>query len=467
MHRRAAAVFCAPTRADRPYHAAPSTDFEITLQITIMSEQTTQSILVKRVDSGVPDTNEIRALAQAAGHELIEELTQVRSEDSAYNLGQGAIERLGDRIEATEADAVVFDNELRPQQIHNIGELVPAGTRLIDRNRLILDIFEEQAGTRKAQLQVQLAELRYRLPRVQAEIRLEKAVANERRARGGLGEKENRRITDIKERIQRIEEKLDSMDAVGTDRRERYSDVGLSLVALAGYTNAGKSTLLRRLADDLTVNETSHADLPETAGAADRLFKTLDTTTRRATLDDRAILLTDTVGFISDLPEWLASIEPTLDLVRDAELVCLVIDASDPPDRIREKIETSRNQLPIDSDTARERVLPVLNKADLADEEQLTVARDAVSSLGTPAVISATEGTGIGELCARLREMLPERRARLDLPNSDATMSFVSWAYDNASVEFVSYDDGTVAIELAGHPTTIREATTRAEELNS
>lgn len=332
----------------------------------------------------------------------------------------------------------------------------------------------EQAGTRKAQLQVQLAELRYRLPRVQAEIRLEKEVANERRARGGLGEKENRRITDIKERVQRIEETLDSMDAVGTDRRERYNDVGLSLVALCGYTNAGKSTLLRRLADDLTVNEPSHADLPETAGAADRPFKTLDTTTRRATLDGRAILLADTVGFISELPEWMASIEPTLDLVRDAELVCLVIDASDPPDRIREKVRTSWNQLPIDSERAHEHFLPVLNKADLADVNQLDAARDAVSSFGTPAVISATngspslrttEGTGIGGLCARIREMLPERRTRLDLPNSDETMSFVSWAYDNASVESVSYDGGTVAIELSGHPATIREATTRAADL--
>lgn len=370
-----------------------------------------RTIIAKRVASGATDTAEIRALAEAAGYEIIDELTQSRREDSAYNLGRGAIERLSNRIEATEADTVVFDNELSPHQSHSIGELVPDGTRLIDRYRLILDIFEEQAGTREAQLQVQLAELRYELPRVQARIRLEKKVANERRSRGSLGEKEDRRVTDIKERIQRIEGELASIDSTDTKRREQYRKTGLSLIALAGYTNAGKSTLLRRLADDLSIDTPAHADLAETAGVDDRLFKTLGTTTRRATLDGRAVLITDTIGFIRDLPGWLVqSFESTLGAVQHADLVCLVIDASDAPNDLREKVTTSRDHLADDA-----RVLPVVNKADLADDG-CAAARGAVASFERPpAVISATEGTGIGELCARIRDALPEQRSRFVL----------------------------------------------------
>lgn len=420
-----------------------------------------RTIIAKRVASGAADTTEIRALAEAAGHEIIDELTQSRREDSAYNLGRGAIERLSNRIEATRADTVVFDNELSPQQSHNIGELVPDGTRLIDRYRLILDIFEEQAGTREAQLQVRLAELCYELPRVQAQIRLEKEVANERRSRSGLGEKENRRVTDIKERIQRIKGELASIDSTDTKRREQYRKTGLSLIALAGYTNAGKSTLLRRLADDLSIDTPAHADFAETAGVEDRLFKTLGTTTRRATLD-RPVLITDTIGFIRDLPGWLVqSFESTLGAVQHADLVCLVIDASDSPEDLREKIATSRDHLADDA-----HVLPVVNKADLADDDQRAAAREAVALFEQPpAVISAIEGTGIGELCARIRDALPEQRTRFVLPNTGETMSFLSWAYDHSDVESVNYNGETVAIELVGHPSIVRQANSRAEKL--
>jgi GTP-binding protein HflX len=294
---------------------------------------------------------------------------------------------------------------------------------------------------------------------VQAEIRLEKEVANERRSRFGLGEKEDRRVTDIKERIQRIEGKLKSIDSTDANRRDQHRESGLSFVALAGYTNAGKSTLLRRLADDLSVNTDSHADLAETAGVEDRLFKTLGTTTRRATLDGRAVLVTGTIGFIRDLPSWLVqSFESTLGAVRHADLVCLVIDASDPPDELREKVATSRDHLADET-----RVLPVVNKADLTDDDH---PRDAVASFDySPAVVSATEGMGIGGLCARIRDALPEKKAQFVLPNTGETMRFISWAYDHTDVENVSYNGETVSIELVGHPSTVRQAESQADTL--
>lgn len=427
-----------------------------------MSHSKHITIIAKRDAAGNTDTAEIRTLAAVADHEIVGELTQQRPEDTTYNLGRGATERLADRIESREADVVVFDNDLTPQQAHSIRELVPDGTRIIDRYRLILDIFEEQAGTRRAQLQVQLAELRYERPRVRARIRLETEAANERRARGGLGEKEDRRITDMKQRIQRIERELEAIDSTATARREHRREAGLSLIALAGYTNAGKSTLLRRLADDLTVDAESHTNLAETVGVEDRPFKTLGTTTRRATLDGRAVLLTDTIGFIRDLPSWLIqSFESTLAALSHADIVCAVVDGSDPVEEIKAKVTTARTHL-----KERTRVLPVINKTDLATDSRIEAACTAVQAFDlSPAVISATEGTGIGELCARLHDTLPEERERFVLPNTGETMAFISWAYDHAAVESVAYDGNTVAIELVGHPSIVHQATGRAEEL--
>jgi GTP-binding protein HflX len=237
-------------------------------------------------------------------------------------------------------------------------------------------------------------------------------------------------------------------------------------VALAGYTNAGKSNLLRRLATDLDVdeNEGLHPDLDTTAESEDRLFTTLGTTTRRMETDRRDVLLTDTVGFISDLPHWLVeSFKSTLSEVYRADLVLLVVDVSDPIEEIRERLVTShdtlyeRNEAPI---------VTVLNKVDRVDEAELERKRQALSSLApNPVAVSATEGTGIEELEARIdRELPPFESERLVLPMCDDAMSLVSWIHDNAHVEDVGYGE-QVTISFEARPSVIEQARAKASDV--
>ncbi|PSQ48285.1 GTPase HflX, partial [Halobacteriales archaeon SW_7_65_23] len=261
------------------------------------------------------------------GYAVREVVTQARKEDPAFHFGEGKVETIAERVVATDATVVIVDNELGPYQTFNVGNKLPEGVRVIDRFRLILEIFGQRAQTRKAQLQVELAELRYELPRAEAKASL--AKRDERPGFMGLGEYDESRERDIKSRISRIREKLERIEKTDQHRREQRRESGFDLVALAGYTNAGKSTLLRRLAADLDVdeNEDTHPDIETTAESEDRLFTTLGTTTRKADIDRRDVLVTDTVGFISDLPHWLVeSFKSTLDSVYLADLVLLVVD---------------------------------------------------------------------------------------------------------------------------------------------
>jgi len=421
-------------------------------------------VVAKRVDDGPPDTAEIRELARAAGHAVVGEVTQTRTEDPALCLGEGKVAELAALVEETDASIVVFDNRLGPYQTYNLGTELPEGVEVIDRFKLILDIFGQRARTKKAQLQVELAELRYELPRAEAKASL--AKRDERPGFMGLGEYDESRERDIKARISRIDDELDRIERTEAHRREQRRESGFDLVALAGYTNAGKSTLLRRLASDVDIdeNEGLHPDLDATAESENRLFTTLGTTTRRAEFDRRDVLVTDTVGFVSDLPHWLVeSFRSTLSEVYRADLVLLVVDASDPIEEIREKLVTchdtlyERNEAPI---------VTVLNKADLVDEAALAEKREALSALAPdPVVTSAETGYNVDELRARVDEELPAwRRERLVVPMTEGTMSLVSWVHDHAHVEAVDYGN-EVTIEFEARPAIIEQARAKAGEL--
>jgi GTP-binding protein HflX len=423
-----------------------------------------RTVIVKRVDGGEPDTAEIRDLARAAGYEVVGDLTQTRTEDPAYHLGEGKVEQLAGRLRAENASVVVFDNELGPYQTFNIGNKLPDDIRVLDRFRLILEIFGQRAQTRKAQLQVELAELRYELPRAEAKASL--AKRDERPGFMGLGEYDESRERDIKSRISRIRDELEQIEQTDQHRREQRRESGFDLVALAGYTNAGKSTLLRRLAADLGVdeNEDIHPDLDATAESENRLFTTLGTTTRRAEIGPRDVLVTDTVGFISDLPHWLVeSFKSTLEAVYRADLVLLVVDVSEPLSEIREKVVTchdtlyERNEAPI---------VTVLNKRDAVDDEEITEKIEALSALApNPVVVSARTGANVGSLRERIHDELPAfERERLVLPMTDDTMSVVSWIHDNAHVETVEYGD-EVVIEFEARPAVVEQSRSKATAL--
>ena len=423
-----------------------------------------KTVIAKRVDSGTADTDEIRDLARAAGYTVVDEVTQTRTEDPAYCFGEGKVEELARRVAIADAETVIVDNRLGPYQTFNIGQKLPEGTEVIDRFTLILEIFGQRAQTRKAQLQVELAELRYELPRADAKASL--AKRDERPGFMGLGEYDESRERDIKSQISRIKDELESIAQTEEHRRAERRERGFDLVALAGYTNAGKSTLLRRLAADLDVDENAdlHPDLEPTAESEDRLFTTLGTTTRRADME-RDVLLTDTVGFITDLPHWLVeSFRSTLEEVYRADLVLLVVDVSEPIETIREKLVTchdtlyERNEAPI---------VTVLNKIDAVDEAELEEKREALSALApNPVAVSGQEGINVDELTARIDHELPSlERERLVLPMTDDTMSLVSWLHDNTRVDDVTYGDDQVLVEFQARPSVVERSRAKASDL--
>jgi len=432
--------------------------------VTDRAKTAERAVIVKRVDEGTADTAEIGELARAAGYTVVAEVTQTRTEDPAYHVGEGKVETIAAAVRREDATAVVFDNQLGPYQTFNVGNEFPEGVDVIDRFRLILEIFGQRAQTRKAQLQVELAELRYELPRAEAKASL--AKRDERPGFMGLGEYDEGREEDIKARISRIRDELATMEETAEQRRQHRREAGFDLVALAGYTNAGKSTLLRRLAADLDVdeNEDLHPDVDSTAESEDRLFTTLGTTTRRADMDRRNVLVTDTVGFIADLPHWLVeSFKSTLDAVYRADLLLLVVDVSQPVEDIREKLVTShdtlyeRNEAPI---------VTVLNKIDAVSADELERKRAAIGALApNPVAVSARTGENLPALRDRIDAELPDFvDERLVLPMTEETMSVVSWIHDNARVEDVEYGE-QVIVEFEGRPAVVDQSRSKAGEL--
>ncbi|QIB74082.1 GTPase HflX [Halogeometricum borinquense] len=428
----------------------------------------TNAIVAKRVNSGESaDLSEITDLARAAGYEVVGTLSQSREEDAAFHFGEGKVDELTALVAETDAAAVIVDNRLGPYQTYNIGGKLPEGVEVIDRFTLILEIFGQRANTRKAQLQVELAELRYELPRAEAKASL--AKRDERPGFMGLGEYDESREQDIKNQISRIKNELDSIAEKEETRREQRRESGFDLVALAGYTNAGKSTLMRRLAEDLEVgeNEDLHPDLDPTAESEDRLFTTLGTTTRRADTGTRDVLLTDTVGFVSDLPHWLVeSFKSTLDSVYRADLVLLVVDASEPVEEMRDKLVTchdtlyERNEAPI---------VTVLNKIDKVDADELGRKMDALQALApNPVAVSGLTGENVGALADRIERELPDwREERLLLPMSDDTMSLVSWLYDHGHVTNEAYEGENVLVEFEARPAIVEKARAKAAEVQA
>ncbi|MFC3478105.1 GTPase HflX [Halobacterium litoreum] len=425
-----------------------------------MSRRGNTALVAKRSTDRPVDTTEIRALCESAGLDVVGERTQVRPRDPTYDFGEGAVAEMTERVEREDVDVLVVDDELDPGRAFHLEEAVSAD--VIDRTRLVLDIFAERAETKRARLEVRLAELKYELPRAEAKARRGESSGRRGFKSGGEEPQAAQMRADYKQRIKHLRDELDQLDDADGDLRDARRESGFDLVALAGYTNAGKSTLLRRLADDLSVEENAvqHDDLDDTAASRDRLFETLDTTTRRATVDDHRVLLTDTVGFVDDLPHWLvSSFRTTLAAAREADAVLLVIDATDDPEAIRAKVETSLAELDDRDGT----LVPVLNKRDEAGA--LDSKRGVVADLaGDPVVTSATEGAGVDALRDRLGDALPEReRVELTVPNSDAGNAFVSWCHDHGTVREIEYGDA-ISFAFEGRPEVVAKAEGRTAD---
>ncbi|OYR40369.1 GTPase HflX [Halorubrum sp. Ib24] len=423
-----------------------------------------------------PETDEIRGLARSAGYEVVGEVTQRRREDPTYGLGRGKAEELMRRASIEDVDAVIYDGELSPGQTASLSDLLPDGVEPIDRTRLVLDLFAEGAGSRAAELQVELARLEYLKPR------LRELIARDYATDLRYHNEDDRRVLDVERRIDDARRALSEVTEARSERREQRRRAGFDAVALAGYTNAGKSTLLRRLADDVDGPGThddpgTHADIDDSVSAADRPFETLDVTTRRATLGGRRTLVTDTVGFVDALPHRsVRSFRATIESVRDADAVLLVVDAADDPETVGDRVRATLSAV---EETAGP-VVPVLNKVDLLDGRELRARREALTDAAAdlnadghavaealePAVpASALTGAGVDAVREALRSALPTEATTLRLPNSGAAQALLSWAHDSGEVRDVTYAPDGVTVAFAGRPSVVAEAERRAADL--
>lgn len=333
--------------------------------------------------------DELELLVDTAGADVVGRVTQRRdAPDHTWFIGQGKAEELRQLCVGIDADTVVFDAELAPAQQYNLEKLL--GRTAIDRTAVILDIFGQNAHTLEGKAQVELALLRYRLPRLRRG-----AKAKLSQQRGGVGARfgggETKIETDrrrIMRRINKLERDLASLDETRSLQRKGRRRSGLASVAIVGYTNAGKSTLLNRL--------TSSGVLVD-----DRLFATLDPTTRRLALPGgEPVLLSDTVGFINRLPHGLVeSFKSTLEVAALADHLVHVVDASapDPDGQIRAVHEVLRE---IGADLVPE--LLVVNKADLAPQRAGELVDDHQESV----LISARTGFGVDGLLSALADRL-------------------------------------------------------------
>jgi GTP-binding protein HflX len=452
-----------------------------------------RAVVAARADGEPPDTTEIRELAAAAGYAVVGAVTQRRREDPTYDLGRGKAEELMRLAADAGAKAVIYDGSLSPGQTFSLGDLLPPGTAVIDCPRLVLELFADAADSRTADRQLELARLRYELPR------LREAVARDASEDVRLRPEGDSRVLDVEKRIESAERALAEIADDRAARRAERRDAGFDLIALAGYTNAGKSTLARRLADE--VDDPEFGDNPrdadrseaDRAGAgegdpadgdgplavADRPFETLSTTTRRATVGGRRALLTDTVGLLDGLPhEAVRSFRTTIDAVRAADCALLVVDASDDPPDVRRKLTASLSAIEATDGP----VVPVLSKADEVGADGLAAAAEAyedavadldpgdapvVDALRSPVPVSVRDETGLDDLANAVADALPTATTTVEAPNGGAAQAALSWAYDRGVVAAVDYAGETVAVDLAGRPDVVREAERRLADAAS
>ncbi len=396
---------------------------------------------------------ELRSLAKTAGANVVEHVLQKRTRiDSNHFVGRGKAEQIAQRARDADVDVIIFDNDLTPTQIRDLEEIT--GRKIVDRSELILDIFATHARTAQARLQVELAQLQYTAPRLRGMWKHLERIAGAGGATGvgavggigtrGPGERQieidrrivQRRVTQLRRELARIDERK---------LREVHSRRGTFTASLIGYTNAGKSTLMQALTGANVYIE-------------DKLFATLDTKTVRWELNPgETVLLSDTVGFVRDLPHHLvASFRATLEEAIHADLLIHVVDASSHivDSQIRAVLEVL-SQL----GAADKPQLAVLNKIDVVEDASLPLIAERL--LPGAVRISAKQGTGLDALRARIREHVRGRRLRVTLRVDAGDGRLLAMLAERTDVISRAYSDSKVQIEAFVTPPVLA----RIEEL--
>jgi GTP-binding protein HflX len=387
---------------------------------------------------------ELRTLAGSAGAEVVGEILQRRDRpDPATLIGAGKLEEIAGAAASMDADVLLFDHDLSPSQQRNIEKI--AKRRVIDRTQLILDIFARHARTREGQLQVELAQLQYMLPRL-AGRGIEMSQLG-----GGIGTRgpgETQLETDrrkIYRRIRHVEQQLENVRRIRAQQRQRRESAPVATVALVGYTNAGKSTLFNALTRAGVL-------------ASSKMFATLDPTIRAVALPSkRKVLLSDTVGFIRNLPHTLVSaFRATLEEVQRASLILQVSDASSRLSAEQgAQVELVLKELEVET---KPRLL-VMNKVDLLDVEVAQALQaDALRENATTLYVSAVAGTGLKTLLERIDAKIDEdriSRVHLRVPQKEGkTLAMLA---ARARIYSRKYKDGAVELEAEAPESVVRK----------
>ena len=369
--------------------------------------------------------DELEDLLETAGGFCTGKILQNRHTPDPHSfIGEGKALEVKMLVEATESDMVVFDNELSPGNIRALEEII--GVTVLDRSALILDIFAQRAKTREGRLQEELAQYQYLLPRLSG------MGASLSRQGGGIGTRgpgETQLESDrrhIRERINRLEEELEQVRKVRAVQRERRLKNSIPVVAIVGYTNAGKSTLL---------NQLTGADIP----ANDRLFDTLDTTSRQLKVSDNLdVILSDTVGFIAKLPHHLVeAFQATLEELEYADLLLHVIDVSDP---YLEQHIAVVNRLIAKLAKPGTPVLKVYNKVDRVYSEEIPRGKNTVA-------ISAKKGVNMDGLLKAIEQALEKSRHHVLLRFPYAKGGMVDTLHSGAKVHSVDYTADGIEVD--------------------
>lgn len=396
--------------------------------------------------------DELKSLAESAGYTVVGKVEQVRAPDPKYQVGYGKIKEIAELVKATGAQKIIFDNMLKPVQAYNIAK--ETGVEAIDRFQLILEIFARRASTTEAKLQIQLAKLKYELARAKEKVRL--AKMGEQPGFMGLGAYEvDVYYETIKRQIQTITEKLRKIRKKRLLHRERRAELGFPSISLAGYTNAGKSSLFIALTEE---------EVP----VDDALFTTLSTTTRLVKFSRKKFLLTDTVGFIDRLPITLIeAFRSTLEETIYSDLILLVVDISEPPATVEKKLSVcletinriGASGIPI---------ITALNKIDLISEIELQEKMDMLEGKAPkPVPISAIYGINLDQLKEEITKTLHNyARVSFRLSMTSEAMSLLSWLFSRADVQEVNYTGGEAYVVFEAIPWFAEKVVSRVKELN-